>query len=111
MTIKIEETEPFKKAVKKEKINKSDIDKLKDELKENPEKGDVIQKSEGLRKVRMAINNSGKRGGARVIYLYLVVKKKIYLVTVYKKAVKDDLSDDDLKIFRKYTTLLKKSEE
>lgn len=46
-----------------------------DELKElqrtliaQPDKGDLIQGTGGLRKIRMALGQKGKRGGARVIY-------------------------------------------
>ncbi|VFS38711.1 Uncharacterised protein [Enterobacter cancerogenus] len=46
-------------------------DELKDLQKELiawPDKGDVIQHTGGLRKIRMAAGLKGKRGGARVIY-------------------------------------------
>ncbi|BBI72737.1 hypothetical protein HAALTHF_23880n [Vreelandella aquamarina] len=48
-----------------------------DELKElqrtliaQPDKGDLIQGTGGLRKIRMALGNQGKSGGARVIYFW-----------------------------------------
>ena len=36
----------------------------------NPEAGDVIPESGGVRKVRWSRAGAGKRGGARVIYFY-----------------------------------------
>ncbi len=35
----------------------------------------------------------GKSGGARVIYLDLIVKKRTFLVTVYGKSTKEDMTD------------------
>ena len=36
----------------------------------NPEAGDLIPESRGVRKVRWSRRGSGKRGGVRVIYFY-----------------------------------------
>ena len=62
------------------------------ELAANPEKGKLIQGTGGLRKARMAARGKGKRGGARVIYLYLETATVIYLVYVYDKGEADDLT-------------------
>ena len=71
------------------------------ELMTNPEKGAVIPRSGGLRKVRVGLEGRGKRGGARVIY-YLVTKADcIYLLLAYPKNVQDNLSEDQLKTLRK----------
>jgi hypothetical protein len=47
---------------------------LQDALAVNPELGDVIQGTNGLRKVRWAIPGRGKRGGMRVIYYWILPK-------------------------------------
>ena len=111
MKIDIKETEIFKKAIKKERINSDDLKILKDELRENPEKGDLIPNSGGYRKIRMAINNTGKSGGARVVYFYISLKGRIYLVTAYKKGSKENLTPDDMKILRKLSKSLKSMED
>lgn len=36
----------------------------------NPAAGDVIEGTGGIRKIRVAAKNHGKRGGARVIYYH-----------------------------------------
>jgi hypothetical protein len=41
-----------------------------------PDDGDVIQGTGGLRKVRWALPGKGKRGGARVIYYWRVLSRK-----------------------------------
>lgn len=38
---------------------------------DHPDAGDVIQGAGGARKLRWAARGKGKRGGARVIYLYV----------------------------------------
>jgi len=110
LDIDIIEIETFKRSLKREKLHKNSVDSLKSELKKNPEKGDLIPDSGGLRKVRMVIENTGKRGGARVIYLYLSIKEKIYLITAYKKTSKENLTRDDLKVFKKLVKTIKDME-
>jgi hypothetical protein len=43
---------------------------LQDHLSRNPEAGDVIPNSGGIRKLRWAAPGRGKRGGLRIIYYY-----------------------------------------
>lgn len=43
---------------------------LVDFVAHNPEAGDVIPGTGGVRKLRWARSGSGKRGGARVVYFY-----------------------------------------
>src|SRR5215472_2472085 len=60
----------------------------------NPEAGDLIRASGGLRKVRWGRHGSGKRGGVRVIYFYHNSAMPLYLLMIYAKAQRDDLSPD-----------------
>jgi putative transcriptional regulator len=68
--------------------------RLQQELMDNPNKGTPIPGCGGLRKVRTADpkRGKGKRGGARVIYLYIVDAKWFYLIDIYDKDEKVDLS-------------------
>jgi len=63
------------------------LQRLQAELLANPEAGDVEPGTGGLRKIRIAdpSRGKGKRGGARVHYLWLQHKGRIYLVFVYAK--------------------------
>ena len=54
--------------------------------------GDLIPETGGLRKVRVPLAGRGKRGGARIIYYYYDVTLPIYLLLVYAKNERDDLS-------------------
>ena len=63
-------------------------------LMKNPEAGDVIEGTGGLRKVRFADEKrgKGKRGGLRVIYYWWLSGKQFWLYTVYNKDEMDDLT-------------------
>lgn len=61
----------------------------------NPEQGDVIPETGGIRKIRWRRQGSGKRGGVRVIYFYHDASMPLYLLTIYAKAQREDLSTDE----------------
>jgi len=60
----------------------------------NPEAGDLIPATGGVRKVRWRRQGSGKRGGVRVIYFYHHSDAPIYLLMIYAKARREDLSPE-----------------
>ncbi|MGE5362008.1 MAG: addiction module toxin RelE [Bacteroidales bacterium] len=64
------------------------------QLLDNPEAGEVDPGTGGLRKIRMAepARQKGKRGGARIHYLWLARRKTIYLIFVYSKAERATLT-------------------
>jgi len=64
----------------------------------NPEAGALIVGSGGLRKIRWSLPGRGKRGGARMIYYYWVVKSRIYLLFAYSKSAKGDLTREQVRI-------------
>jgi hypothetical protein len=51
-----------------------------------PEAGDLMPGTGGYRKLRFARSGMGKRGGARVVYLYGGEDLPIFLITVYAKS-------------------------
>lgn len=61
----------------------------------NPEAG--ISLGGGLRKVRFARESSGKSGGYRTIYVFGGIEMPIFLVTVFAKNEKGNLSKSELK--------------
>lgn len=73
----------------------------------NPEEGDVIPETGGVRKIRWVRPGSGKRGGARVIYFYHNSDRPLYLLMVYAKARQENLRADEKKIVRKLAAILK----
>ena len=79
---------------------------LQIELIAQPEKGDLIQGTGGLRKIRMATGQQGKSGSARVIY-FLATAEVIYLVLAYAKNEKESLTAAEKADLKKLTQLLK----
>jgi mRNA-degrading endonuclease RelE of RelBE toxin-antitoxin system len=77
----------------------------------NPEAGDVVPDTGGVRKIRWGRSGKGRRGGARVIYFYRDVHSPLYLLMVYTKAQREDLTPDEKRMVRKLAILLKGKRE
>lgn len=75
---------------------------LQEELMKNPEAGDVIKSTGGLRKIRFADERrgKGKRGGLRVIYFWKDEDEQFWLFTVYDKDEADDLTPAQCKLLK-----------
>lgn len=63
-----------------------------------PEAGALIRGGGGLRKIRWRISGQGKRGGLRVIYYWDKLEDTFYMLTVYKKSKKEDLTRSQLQV-------------
>jgi hypothetical protein len=77
------------------------------ELLRKPDRGDLIPRSGGLRKVRMRLPGRGKSGGARVIYLHLSGHDTIVLFYVYTKAERENLNQEQLRRLRVAAAIIK----
>lgn len=75
---------------------------LQNELMKDPEAGDLIQDTGGLRKLRFADKRrgKGKRGGLRVIYFWKGAGDQFWLFAVYDKDQADDLTVDQRKMLK-----------
>jgi hypothetical protein len=102
---------PFSKyldvLINQEKISKTDFEDFEQELLKNPQTGDVIPGLSGVRKARMKGANTGKRGGFRVDYLDFPEHGKLYLIVLYPKNIKDDLTENEKKCIRRLVKQLK----
>jgi hypothetical protein len=58
----------------------------------NAEVGAVVPESGGVRKLRWAVKGKGKRGGVRVIYYFRNDAFPVFLLTVYAKNQKANLT-------------------
>jgi hypothetical protein len=67
----------------------------------NPDTGDVIPQSGGIRKVRWRRSGTGKSGGVRVIYFTQNELGEVVLLTLYAKAKTDNLTGPKLKEIRR----------
>ena len=66
-----------------------------------PEAGDLMRASGGIRKLRWTAAGKGKRGGTRVIYYYASSRGVLFMLDIYAKSEKEDVTPDELKVFRK----------
>ncbi len=73
-------------------------------LMQNPETGDLIPGSGGLRKVRWRAKGRGKRGGTRIIYYHKNEQGEIWLLTIYSKNEVENLTKEELKLLKKELT-------
>lgn len=65
-----------------------------------PESGDLIRGGGGIRKLRYGLDGRGKSGGVRVIYYWIKDHQQIYMLVVYPKSKKDNLTDRETEILR-----------
>lgn len=97
----------FTKKWKELGLTDENLRDLENVLSENPKAGDTIQGTGGLRKIRIPLENTGKRGGGRVLYVDIELKETIYFVNVYTKNEKEDLTEDEKKAFKAVIKILK----
>lgn len=94
------ETKLFTRLVQ-EYLTDEEYQQLQMLLMGQPEAGDVIPESGGVRKLRWRAPGRGKRGGYRVIYFALMEDAVIWFLTMYPKNVKDDIPAHVLRQMRK----------
>jgi hypothetical protein len=82
------ETRLFTKLVQ-EYLSDDEYAGLQQALVVNPEAGDIIPGSGGVRKLRWGVEGRGKRGGLRVIYYLRSRQGQIWMLTLYAKNVSE----------------------
>ena len=93
------ETTIFTKRVV-ELLSDEELAKVQSQLLENPEAGDVVVGSGGLRKLRVRLKGGGKRGGARLIYYRITERQQIFLLLIYAKSEAEDLTAEQKRVLR-----------
>lgn len=106
------QTTDFKDSVEsllsKRKIKREDFEDFKKNLAENPQQGDVIPGTGGIRKTRLKSATKGKRGGFRVCYLDIEDKLILFLLYIYAKSEQENLSQEEKKELKELSEDLKK---
>lgn len=90
------ETKLFTRLVQ-EYLSDDEYAALQQSLLVNPDAGDVIPGSGGVRKLRWGVAGRGKRGGVRVIYFLRVRNEGVWMLTLYAKNVTDNIPAKVLK--------------
>ena len=78
-------------------FSEHDVSELELVLMADPEAGDLIPGTKGLRKIRRPLTGRGKRAGARVIYYHVVSDHQILLLYAYGKNQQGDLTPTQAK--------------
>jgi hypothetical protein len=81
---------------------KSDFADLIPSLRKNPNQGSPL--SQSCYKIRFSITSKGKgkSGGARLITHFLISEETIFLISIYDKSEKENLTDKELDELLKY---------
>jgi hypothetical protein len=66
-------------------------------LKENPEQGTPLGHNCYKTRLAIASKGKGKSGGARVITNFVISDNTVFLLSIYDKSEKDNLTDKELK--------------
>ena len=109
MTRTFIQTTEFTKNWKYIGFTEDDLRRLELEILKNPKIGPVIQGTAKLRKMRFAADHVGKSGSSRVCYVDFVLQETIYLITVYPKNEKDNLSKAECNEIKKMIEQLEAS--
>ncbi len=92
-------------------FSEEDLAELQEFLLKNPEAGDIMTGTGGLRKIRYAFDRRGKSGSARVCYVDFAALEKNYLIQVFSKNEKQNLSDSEKNAVKKAIKILKTEAE
>lgn len=78
-------------------LDDDDYSELQQFLIQNPEAGELIPGSGGVRKMRWGRSGIGKRGGLRVIYYVQYKPNEFWMLTLYAKAKRENVPAHILK--------------
>jgi mRNA-degrading endonuclease RelE of RelBE toxin-antitoxin system len=91
MLITVVELPEYIKRAKKT-LSEDERDDLLYYLSSNPRAGNLIQGTGGIRKLRWASKGKGKSGGSRVLYFYYNETIPLFILTIFSKNEKVNLS-------------------
>lgn len=84
-----------------ELLSDADYSGLQAALVLRPDTGAIIPGSGGIRKLRWGREGKGKRGGVRILYYWHVRDDAIYMLLIFSKAHREDVTPRQLKTLRR----------
>jgi hypothetical protein len=81
-------------------LDDSELSELQKSLTHDPSQGVVVPGTGGVRKLRWSRRGMGKRGGLRILYYVQDSKGRIWLLTVYAKSARENVSVTTLNMLR-----------
>ncbi len=94
------ETPEFIRCAKKLDLSDNERESFIDLIASNPEAGNEISGTSGMRKVRIAGKGKGKSGGYRVITFFTGSDIPVFLITVYGKDQKVNITAAEKKAMK-----------
>jgi hypothetical protein len=79
---------------------------LEQQLIDDPESGDQMAGTGGVRKLRLAIGGRGKSAGLRVVYYYRANASRVYLITAFAKKHQANLTNAQKNAMKQLTAIL-----
>ena len=86
----------LKRLVKKYPSLKKEFAELLESLEQEPEQGTGLGKNCFKIRISIASKGKGKSGGGRVITNFVITEKIVFLLSIYDKSEKDNLSNKEL---------------
>lgn len=108
MFVTIVELPEFQKNSRKI-LSKNERDELFYFLSINPTAGDLIKGTGGVRKLRWSSKGKGKSGGSRIIYFFYNEKIPLFLLTLFGKNQKINLTKTEQAELAQLTKVLVKN--
>lgn len=106
--VTVAETQIFLRAAQKI-WSAEELAELVDFVAHNPEAGDVVSGTGGVRKLRWGKAGTGKRGGARIVYFYYNELCPLYLLLAYEKGQATDLTAEQKRAVAGFADMIKRS--
>jgi hypothetical protein len=99
-------TPTFEAQARKAGIGEDEMKEICDRIAKDPQAGDIISGTGGARKLRHPAPGGGKSGGWRTIHYWGGNDVPVFLLAVYAKTQKDNLSKAEQNELRKILPLL-----
>ena len=90
----------FIKCAKKLGLSDEEREAIVDLIASNPDAGDEISGTGGMRKLRIASKDKGKSGGYRAITFFSGHDIPVFLVTMYGKSQKENITDAEKNVMK-----------
>lgn len=103
------ETQSYLNATKAAKMTDAEQDEAVKMVAADPDGGDLMQGTGGVRKARLAGRGKGKSGGYRVVWWFGGGDIPVFLLTVFGKDEKGNLSPAERNALRRLTMTLRAS--
>ncbi len=87
-------------------LTEEDLEELKQDVAIFRQLGTIIKGTGGIRKFRYGAKEKGKRAGVRIIYYYGGDHMPVFLLAIYGKSEKLDITEPEKKAIRKLVAAL-----